>query len=762
MSSPHSSGRRPGDGQRNNGSPSENSAPATGSVTPPDPDGTAVALNTTAAADAPTATAPTTTAPTTTAPTTTAPTTTAPTTTAATGTTQQDEDAATVREVSRKGGNRTAGPWGGNMPVEKSMNFGPSARRLIGRLAPERVGVIIVLALAVVGIALAVIGPRIIGKATDVIFEGWTSHTIAGQFPAGVSKDQIVEILRSSGRTSQADMLSAMNLVPGAGIDFHRLGQILLAVLAIYVLSSLLLWLQGFLLAGVVNRTVNRLRSDVAAKLNRLPLKYFDTQQRGEVLSRVTNDIDNVSQSLQQTMSQLLTSILQVIGVLIMMVIISPMLALIAIIAIPLSFAVTAKIAKRSQKQFIAQWRSTGELNAQVEEFYTGHSLVKVYGRKREVQQGFAAKNAELYESSFRAQFVSGIIMPSMMFIGNLTYVLVAVVGGLRVSSGAISLGDVQAFIQYSRQFTQPLSQVASMANVLQSGVASAERVFELLDEPEQSADPEPPAVIQRRDRRGRVEFSRVSFSYSPDRPLIRDLSLVAEPGQTVAIVGPTGAGKTTLVNLILRFYELDGGRITSDGVDISTMRRSDLRAGIGMVLQDTWLFGGTIRDNIAYGKPDASDEQVIAAATATFVDRFVRSLPDGYQTVIDSEGSNVSAGEKQLITIARAFLADPSLLILDEATSSVDTRTESLVQHAMAALRSDRTSFVIAHRLSTIRDADLILVMENGRIVEQGSHPELIAAEGAYYDLYRSQFAAPVEDQGAAVPAGAPTVTSS
>jgi ATP-binding cassette subfamily B multidrug efflux pump len=742
MSSPHHPrGRQPSAAQRGNGSLGENPSPATGSVTPPDPDGTALALDTTAAADAPTATEAA--------------------AGSAAGRNAQD-DAATVREVSRKGGNRSAGPWGGHMPVEKSMNFGPSAKRLIGRLAPERIGVIIVLALAVVGIALAVIGPKIIGKATDVIFEGWTSHTVAGQFPAGTSKDQIVEILRTSGRASQADMLSAMNVVPGAGIDFHRLGQILLAVLAIYVLSSLLLWLQGFLLAGVVNRTVNGLRSDVEAKLNRLPLKYFDTQQRGEVLSRVTNDIDNVSQSLQQTMSQLLTSVLQVIGVLIMMVIISPMLALIAIIAIPLSFALTAKIAKRSQKQFIAQWRSTGELNAQVEEFYTGHSLVKVYGRRHEVQQGFAAKNAELYESSFRAQFVSGIIMPSMMFIGNLTYVLVAVVGGLRVASGAISLGDVQAFIQYSRQFTQPLSQVASMANVLQSGVASAERVFELLDEPEQSADPEPAAVVQRRDSQGRVEFSHVSFSYSPDKPLIQDLSLVAEPGQTVAIVGPTGAGKTTLVNLILRFYELDGGRITLDGIDISTMRRSDLRSGIGMVLQDTWLFGGTIRDNIAYGKPDASDEQVIAAATATFVDRFVRSLPDGYQTVIDSEGSNVSAGEKQLITIARAFLADPSLLILDEATSSVDTRTESLVQHAMAALRSDRTSFVIAHRLSTIRDADLILVMQNGRIVEQGSHLELIAAGGAYYDLYQSQFAAPIEDDGTAVPVRAPAVSAS
>jgi ATP-binding cassette subfamily B multidrug efflux pump len=669
-----------------------------------------------------------------------------------------DDDAATVRDVARKGGNRNSGPWANTMPVEKSMNFGPSARRLIGRLAPERLRVIVVLALAVIGIALAVIGPKIIGQATDVIFDGWTSNSIGHEFP-GASKDQVVQALRAAGENGKADMLSAMTLTPGTGIDFSKLGTILMIVLAIYVISSLLLWAQGFLLASVVNRTVRDLRSDVEAKLNRLPLKYFDTQQRGEVLSRVTNDIDNVSQSLQQTMSQLLTSVLQVIGVLIMMLIISPLLSLIAIIAIPLSFVLTAKIAKRSQKQFIAQWRSTGELNGQVEEFYTGHSLVKVFGRKHEVQDGFRAKNAELYESSFRAQFVSGIIMPSMMFIGNLTYVLVAVVGGLRVSTGAISLGNVQAFIQYSRQFTQPLSQVASMANVLQSGVASAERVFELLDEPEQRPDPARPATVAPDDQHGRVEFEHVSFSYSPDTPLIKDLSLVADPGHTVAIVGPTGAGKTTLVNLVLRFYELDGGRITLDGTDIATLTRQHLRSGIGMVLQDTWLFGGTIRENIAYGKPDASEEEIVAAATATYVDRFVRSLPDGYDTVIDSEGSNVSAGEKQLITIARAFLADPSLLILDEATSSVDTRTELLVQHAMAALRSDRTSFVIAHRLSTIRDADLILVMENGSIVEQGTHTELIASEGAYYDLYQSQFAAPIGDEDQPeqpVPAGA------
>jgi ATP-binding cassette subfamily B protein len=504
-------------------------------------------------------------------------------------------------------------------------------------------------------------------------------------------------------------------------------------------------YLQGYLLNGIVQRTILKLRAEVEDKLNSLPLRYLDKHQRGEVLSRVTNDIDNISQTLQQTLSQTLTSLLTVVGVLVMMVIISPVLAIVALIAIPLSLLVTTMVAKRSQPKFIAQWRSTGELNARVEETFTGHSLVKVFGRQKDAEKAFEDKNAELYQSSFGAQFLSGVIMPSLMFIGNLTYVVIAVVGGLFVASGSMSLGDVQAFIQYSRQFTQPLTQLASMANVLQSGVASAERVFEFLDADEQSPDPADPERV--RTPRGRVEFTDVAFRYEPETPLIDDLSLVAAPGQTVAIVGPTGAGKTTLVNLIMRFYEIDSGRITLDGVDISRLTRADLRSRIGMVLQDTWLFAGTIRDNIAYGRPDATEDEILAAARATYVDRFVHSLPDGYDTLIDDEGSNISAGEKQLLTIARAFLADPALLILDEATSSVDTRTEVLVQHAMAALRQDRTSFVIAHRLSTIRDADLILVMRSGAIVEQGTHTELLEAGGAYADLYNAQFAGAVVD---------------
>jgi ATP-binding cassette subfamily B protein len=631
------------------------------------------------------------------------------------------------------------------LPAEKSMNFGPSARRLLRRLMPERVLVGCVIALAIVSVTFSVLGPKILGHATNIVFDG----VLGKRLPSGVTLQQAVDAARARGDKNYADVLATSHAKPGHGIDFTALGHVLLLVIALYVAASLFAWLQGYLLTGIVQRTVLRLRAEVEDKLNRLPLQYFDRQPRGELLSRVTNDIDNIAQSLQQTMSQLLTSLLTVLGVLTMMFIISPILAVIALVVIPVSMMVTKLVAKRSQKQFIAQWTHTGQLNGQIEEAFTGHEIVTVFGRRREIEREFDAKNDELFNASFGAQFVSGIIMPAMMFIGNISYVLIAVVGGLRVASGAMTLGDVQAFIQYSRQFTQPLTQLASMANLLQSGVASAERVFDLLDADEESAEP------QRAPRddiaRGRVEFEHVSFRYEPDTPLIDDLSLVAEPGHTIAIVGPTGAGKTTLVNLIMRFYELNAGRITLDGVDITTMRRDELRSQVGMVLQDAWLFGGTIRDNILYGRPDATEDQLLAATRATFVDRFVRGLPDGYETVIDEENSNISAGQRQLITIARAFLVDPSLLILDEATSSVDTRTEALVQHAMAALRSNRTSFVIAHRLSTIRDADLILVMQHGDIVEQGTHAELLAREGAYYELYNAQFAQAPEEAAAA-----------
>jgi len=666
-----------------------------------------------------------------------------------------------------RGGGPGGGPGGHMMgrPAEKASNFGPSLRRLLGHLRPERALIVLVLVMAAAGVAFNVVGPKLIGRATDIIFAGVIGKSLpatitqAGQTIA-VTKEMIIEALRSYAQGGPAmpglsggaitpttagrfaDMLQGMNVVPGQGIQFGDLAAVLGLALGLYVLSGVLMWGQAYLLNGVVQRSVYRLREEVADKINRLPLSYFDRQPRGELLSRVTNDIDNIAQTLQQTLSQLLNGLLTIVGVGVMMFVVSPVLGAIAIAAIPVSVVLVSIIGKQSQKQFVLNWRYTGELNGRIEEAYTGHSLVKVFGRRREVEAAFGESNDRLYAAGFRAQFISGIIMPTMFFVGNLSYVLVAVVGGLRVASGQMQLGDVQAFIQYSRMFTQPITQVASMANLLQSGVASAERVFEVLDTEEEPAD----AAGHLNPTRGRVEFESIDFSYDPDKPLITDLSLVAEPGHTIAIVGPTGAGKTTLVNLIMRFYELQGGRITLDGVDITSVPRHELRQNIGMVLQDTWLFHGTIRDNIAYGRPGATEEDILAAARATYVDRFVHSLPEGYDTVIDEEGSNISAGEKQLLTIARAFLADPALLILDEATSSVDTRTELLVQRAMSALRKDRTSFVIAHRLSTIRDADTILVMEHGRIVEQGNHQELLEREGAYYRLYRSQFEGAIE----------------
>ncbi|MFH8346958.1 ABC transporter ATP-binding protein [Streptomyces sp. NPDC018045] len=630
----------------------------------------------------------------------------------------------------------------GGQPTEKVMDFKGSGLRLLRQMKPEQAVMWVALALGLLSVALSVLAPKILGHATDLIMAG----VVGRQLPGGISKAEAVAHLRAQGENGLADMLGTMPVVPGQGIDFGAVGTVLLWVFLIYVGASVFGFVQARIATRVVQRTVFRMREQVEEKLSRLPLRHFDQQPRGEVLSRATNDIDNIAQTLQQTLSQIVASLLTIVGVLAMMFWISPLLALVALITVPVSVVVATKVGKRAQPQFVQQWKTTGRLNAHIEEMYTGHSLVKVFGRQKESAELFRKQNDALYEAGFKAQFISGIIQPAMMFIGNLNYVLVAVVGGLRVASGALSIGDVQAFIQYSRQFSQPLTQVASMANLVQSGVASAERVFELLDADEQEPDdarPQRPEHVT-----GHVVFEDVSFRYEDDKPLIDDLSLAVHPGQTVAIVGPTGAGKTTLVNLLMRFYEVRGGRITLDGVDIKAMSREELRSNIGMVLQDTWLFGGTIAENIAYGAPEGTSmDKIIEAAKATHVDRFVRTLPDGYDTVIDDEGANVSVGEKQLITIARAFLAEPAILVLDEATSSVDTRTEVLIQHAMAQLRTGRTSFVIAHRLSTIRDADLILVMESGAIVEQGTHDVLLAADGAYAKLYAAQFAEPLAE---------------
>ncbi|MDW4911005.1 ABC transporter ATP-binding protein [Streptomyces sp. ADMS] len=629
-------------------------------------------------------------------------------------------------------------------PDQHSMDFKASTKRLLAQFRPERATMYVMLLAVFVSVGLSVVGPKILGRATDLVFSG----IIGRQFETGSTKAEVLAAMRERGEGGVADMLSGTDFTPGMGIDFGAVGEVLGLALVVFVLAGLLMLVATRLVNRAVNRTVYRMREDLQAKLSRLPLSYFDKRQRGEVLSRATNDIDNIGQTLQQSMGQLINSLLTIVGVLAMMFWVSWLLALVALVTVPLSFYVATRVGKRSQPHFVQQWRTTGKLNAHIEEMYTGHTLVKVFGRQDESAQQFAEQNDALYEAGFKAQFNSGVMQPLMMFVSNINYVLVAVVGGLRVASGALSIGDVQAFIQYSRQFSMPLTQVASMANLVQSGVASAERIFELLDAEEQEADPV--AGVRPEELRGLVSLEHVSFRYEPEKPLIEDLSLVVEPGHTVAIVGPTGAGKTTLVNLLMRFYEVSGGRITLDGVDVAAMSRDELRAGIGMVLQDTWLFGGTIAENIAYGaarEREVTRGEIEEAARAAHADRFIRTLPDGYDTVIDDEGAGVSAGEKQLITIARAFLSDPVILVLDEATSSVDTRTEVLIQKAMAKLAHGRTSFVIAHRLSTIRDADTILVMENGAIVEQGAHGELLGADGAYARLYKAQFAEAVAE---------------
>ena len=643
-----------------------------------------------------------------------------------------------------------SGDWHDGPPPGKAEAFWPSFKRMVGLLGAYRVSLVVVALAAVGTVVLAVAAPKVLGQATNVIFEG----VVSTMLPAGTTKAQAVEALRARGMDDFATMLSAMDVVPGAGIDYTRLGRILTVVLGLYVGSSLLNWLEGWLINRITIKALYRLRAQVEDKVHRLPLSYFDTVQRGELLSRLTNDVDNVTNTLQESLSGALTAILTVVGVLGMMFSISWKLALVALLMFPLMGVVFGVIGPRSQTAFTHQWARTGKINTRVEESFSGHALVQVYGRTASVREAFAAENEELFRASLRAQFLSGIMMPIMLVIGNINYVAIAVVGGAMVASGSLRLGDVQAFIQYSQQFSQPLGQLGGMATAVQSGTASAERIFELLDAEEERPDdvaPESGAATAAGTAAaspkspagpGVIEMEHVRFSYSPEVELIRDLSLRVDPGHTVAIVGPTGAGKTTLVNLLMRFYELDGGRILLDGRDIATMTRHDVRRRTGMVLQDPWLFAGTIRENIRYGRPGATDEEVEAAARACFVDHIIKALPQGYDTVLEEDAANISAGERQLLTIARAFVANPAVLILDEATSSVDTRTELLVQQAMNALRQGRTSFIIAHRLSTIRDADTILVMEHGDIVEQGSHDELIAAGGAYARLHAAQFA--------------------
>jgi ATP-binding cassette subfamily B multidrug efflux pump len=633
------------------------------------------------------------------------------------------------------GGGRGPGMMMQMAPPAKSKDFRGSLGRLVGRLRPEGPKLVLVFVFAVASVALAIVGPRILGHATNVLFEG----VISGRLPAGATQLQVIAGLQARGEAQLAGMLSGMQLTPGQGVDYAQIARILSTLVGVYMVSAIFGWLQAYIMAGIAQRTMYRLREDVDLKLARLPLKYFDGHAHGDVLSRVTNDIDNISTTLQQSLTQLLTASLTIVGVLFMMVTISPLLALISLIAVPVSVGVTVLIATKAQKQFAAQWERTGDVDGYIEEMFSGHTIVKVFGKRRRAIERFDELNEGLYEASFTAQFISGTIQPAMMFVSNLNYVAIAVIGGIRVANGTLSLGDVTAFIQYARMFTQPITQTASIMNVLQSAVASAERVFELLDEPEEEPDRSAPERLGTIE--GHIALEDVSFRYLPDTPLIQDLNLDVAAGETVAIVGPTGAGKTTLVNLLMRFYEIDEGRISIDGVDTRNMTRDGVRRIFGMVLQDPWLFRGTIRDNIAYGREGADDEQIEEAARAVRLDHFVRTLPDGYDTLIDEEASNISQGEKQLLTIARAFLADPQILILDEATSSVDTRTEVLIQEGMNELMRGRTSFVIAHRLSTIRKAGTILVMNHGVIVEQGNHEQLLARRGFYYELYHSQF---------------------
>jgi ATP-binding cassette subfamily B protein len=643
-----------------------------------------------------------------------------------------------------RGGGMRGGPHGGfGGPPAKSKDFKGSLKRLINVLGEEKKILRGVIALITTSVTIGAFGPKILGHATNYIFYGFLGR----QLPPGISKEQAVEDLNRNGQSSLAKMLNQSSVIPGEGVDFSAIARIIALATALYLISSLFSWIQGYLMAGVTNRTLYRLRRTAEEKIGRLPLSYFDTQSRGDLLSRVTNDIDNIGNTLQQGLSQILNSVLTVLTVLTMMVWISPELALVALIAIPMSMFASVLIAKKSQKQFIAQWDWTGKLNGHVEEMHTGHSLVKVFGRRQQAIADFSDLNQKLFESSFKAQFISGIIQPVTQLVSNLIYVAIAVLGGYRVATGSMSLGDVQAFIQYSRQFGMPLAQIAGLMNVVQSGVASAERLFELLDAKEESEDAAEPIEITR--AKGKIEFKKVAFRYVTDQPLIENFSLKVKPGQTVAIVGPTGAGKTTLVNLIMRFYDVWEGTITLDGKDIRDYKRDDLRRQFGMVLQDTWLFSGTMSENIGYGTSQPTREAIEGAAAAANIDHFLRSLPDGYESMLTDDNSTVSNGERQLLTIARAFIADPAILILDEATSSVDTRTEVLVQKAMAELRKGRTSFVIAHRLSTIRDADVILVMDKGGLVEQGSHEELMAAKGFYYDLYASQFSASLTPEG-------------